>query len=124
MAILVISIQHDLATDDPMVTESRRGICRPPHALQPRSAFNIMFAIDEVKKVYPNADYRHLTLVGHSNGGDISMFFAKQHSDLVKKVVTLDNPWVPLPHRRQGEDPVVPLPRTTSSSLIPASWPR
>jgi pimeloyl-ACP methyl ester carboxylesterase len=54
-----------------------------------------MFAIEELKKHYPNADYRHLTLIGHSNGGDMSMFFAKQHPELVKKVVTLDNLRVP-----------------------------
>src|SRR5260370_31024826 len=54
-----------------------------------------MWAIDELKKAQPHADYRHLTLVGHSNGGDISMYFAKRHPDLVKKVVTLDNLRVP-----------------------------
>ena len=91
---LVISIQHDLATDDPMVTKI--GEEYVGRRLQyNRGAFNIMFAIDEVKKLYPNADYRHLTLIGHSNGGDISMFFAKQHPELVKKVVTLDNLRVP-----------------------------
>lgn len=91
---LVISIQHDLATDDPMVTKvGEEYVGRRMH--YNRGAFNIMFAIDEVKKLYPNADYRHLTLVGHSNGGDISMFFAKQHPELVKKVVTLDNLRVP-----------------------------
>jgi pimeloyl-ACP methyl ester carboxylesterase len=91
---LVISIQHDLETDGPMVTKvGEEYVGRRMH--YNRGAFNIMFAIDEVKKLYPNADYRHLTLVGHSNGGDISMFFAKQHPDLVKKVVTLDNLRVP-----------------------------
>ena len=60
-----------------------------------RGAFNILFAIEELKKHYPNADYRRLTLIGHSNGGDMSMFFAKQHPELVKKVVTLDNLRVP-----------------------------
>jgi pimeloyl-ACP methyl ester carboxylesterase len=45
--------------------------------------------------VYPNADYRHLTLIGHSNGGDISMYFAKMHPEMVRKVVTLDNLRVP-----------------------------
>jgi pimeloyl-ACP methyl ester carboxylesterase len=34
-------------------------------------------------------------MVGHSNGGDISMYFAKRHPDLIKKVVTLDNLRVP-----------------------------
>jgi pimeloyl-ACP methyl ester carboxylesterase len=91
---LVISIQHDLATDDPMVTKVGEEYVGRRMQYN-RGAFNIMFAIDEVKKLYPNADYRRLTLVGHSNGGDISMFFAKQHPDLVKKVVTLDNLRVP-----------------------------
>jgi pimeloyl-ACP methyl ester carboxylesterase len=48
-----------------------------------------------LKKVYPNADYGRLTLVGHSNGGDISMYLAKRHPEIVKKVVTLDNLRVP-----------------------------
>ena len=34
-------------------------------------------------------------MVGHSMGGDISMYFAKQYPDEVKKVVTLDNLRVP-----------------------------
>jgi hypothetical protein len=91
---LVISIQHDLSTDDPMVTKVGEEYVGRRMQYN-RGAFNIMFAIDEVKKLYPNADYRRLTLIGHSNGGDISMFFAKQHPDLVKKVVTLDNLRVP-----------------------------
>jgi dienelactone hydrolase len=91
---LVISIQHDLATDDPMVTKVGEEYVGRRMQYN-RGAFNIKFAIEEVKKLYPNADYRRLTLIGHSNGGDISMFFARQHPDLVKKVVTLDNLRVP-----------------------------
>jgi pimeloyl-ACP methyl ester carboxylesterase len=34
-------------------------------------------------------------VVGHSMGGDITMYFAKQYPDEVKKVVTLDNLRVP-----------------------------
>ena len=90
----VISIQHDLETDDPMVTRvGEEYVGRRPQ--YNRGIFNILFAIDEVRKEYPNADYRKLTMVGHSNGGDISMYFAQRHPDLVKKVVTLDNLRVP-----------------------------
>jgi len=60
-----------------------------------RGVANIRFAIDELKKVQPNADYDHLTMVGHSNGGDISMYFAKLYPDQIKKIVTLDNLRVP-----------------------------
>jgi pimeloyl-ACP methyl ester carboxylesterase len=51
--------------------------------------------VRHLKELQPNADYRHLTLVGHSNGGDTAMYFAQQHPDLVSKVVTLDNLRVP-----------------------------
>jgi pimeloyl-ACP methyl ester carboxylesterase len=48
-----------------------------------------------MKKVEPNADFDRLTIVGHSMGGDISMYFAKMYPDQIKKVVTLDNLRVP-----------------------------
>jgi hypothetical protein len=91
---MVVSIQHDLETDEPMVTKvGEEYVGR--RAAYNRGIFNIMYAIDRLKQVQPNADYKHLTLVGHSNGGDISMYFAQRHPDLVKKVVTLDNLRVP-----------------------------
>jgi hypothetical protein len=91
---MVVSIQHDLETDDPMVT--KQGEEYVGRRLQyNRGIFNIKFAIENLEKVYPSADYKHLTLIGHSNGGDISMYFAKLHPEMVKKVVTLDNLRVP-----------------------------
>ena len=70
---LVVSIQHDLETDGPMVTQAgEEYVGRGP--LYNRGIANIMFVIDEMKKYQPDADYHHLTMVGHSNGGDISMF--------------------------------------------------
>ena len=91
---MVASIQHDLATDAPLVTKvGELYVGRLPQYR--RGIANIRFAIDELKKVQPNADYDHLTMVGHSNGGDISMYFAKLHPDQIKRVVTLDNLRVP-----------------------------
>jgi hypothetical protein len=91
---MVVSIQHDLETDDPMVT--RVGEEYVGRRMQyNRGIFNIKFAVDELKLRYPNADYTRLTLIGHSNGGDISMYFAKLHPEMVRKVVTLDNLRVP-----------------------------
>jgi pimeloyl-ACP methyl ester carboxylesterase len=91
---LVVSIQHDLETDDPMVTKAGEEYVGRRMQYN-RGIFNIKFAVDHLEKVYPNADYKHLTLIGHSNGGDISMYFAKLHPEMVKKVVTLDNLRVP-----------------------------
>jgi hypothetical protein len=91
---LVASIQQDLPTDPPLVTKvgmpyvGRRAVYEKGEA-------NILFVLGELKKLQPNADFTHLTLVGHSNGGDIAMYCAKQHPELVSKVVTLDNLRVP-----------------------------
>ncbi len=91
---LVISPQHDLPTDPPMVTKpGELYVGRLPQIL--RGVANIHFAVDEMKKVQPNADYDKLTMIGHSMGGDITMYFAKQYPDEIKKVVTLDNLRVP-----------------------------
>jgi hypothetical protein len=91
---MVASIQQDLPSDPPLVTAvglpyvGRREVYL-------RCEANILFVLGEMQKRQPNADYDHLTLVGHSNGGDVSMYVAKQHPELVSKVITLDNLRVP-----------------------------
>lgn len=91
---LVVSPQHDLPTDPPMVTKpGELYVGRLPQIL--RGVANIHLAMQEMKKVQPNADYEKVTMVGHSMGGDITMYFAKQYPDEIKKVVTLDNLRVP-----------------------------
>jgi len=87
---LVASIQQDLPTDPPLVTKV--GL---PYvgrlAVYQKGEANILFVLEAIKKLKPNADYAHLTLVGHSNGGDTAMYFAMRHPEQVSKVVTLDN---------------------------------
>ncbi len=91
---LVASIQQDLPTAPPLMTKvglpyvGRLGVYKKGEA-------NILFVLGKLKQMQPNADYDRLTLVGHSNGGDIAMFCAKQHPELVSKVITLDNLRVP-----------------------------
>ena len=91
---LAVSIQHDLPTDAPLMTKvGEPYVGRLP--VYQRGVANIEFALGELKTIQSNADYEHLTMVGHSNGGDISMYFAKLHPDQVRKIVTLDNLRVP-----------------------------
>src|ERR1700719_1669479 len=91
---LSVSIQHDLPTDAPMVTKvGELYVGRLPQ--YQRDIANIKFAIEEMKKVQANADYDHLTMVGHSMGADVSLYFAKMYPEKIKKVVTLDNLRVP-----------------------------
>jgi hypothetical protein len=91
---LVASIQQDLPSDPPLMTKIGMPYVGRIEVYK-RGEANILFVIGELQKLQPNADYNHLTLVGHSNGGDISMYCAKQHPELVSKVVTLDNLRVP-----------------------------
>src|SRR5215471_16940232 len=91
---LVASIQQDNPTDPPLVTKV--GL---PYVgrldVYKRGEANILFVLGELKRLQPNADYDRLTLVGHSNGGDIAMYCAKEHPNLVSRVITLDNLRVP-----------------------------
>jgi hypothetical protein len=91
---MVVSIQHDLPTDAPMVTKVGEIYVGRLTQIQ-RGVANIKFAVQKMRDVEPNADYDHLTVIGHSMGGDITMYFAKQYPDAVKKIVTLDNLRVP-----------------------------
>jgi len=91
---LVASIQQDLPSDPPLMTKIGQPYVGRREVYL-RGEANILFVIGELQKRQPNADYDHLTLVGHSNGGDISMYCAKQHPELISKVITLDNLRVP-----------------------------
>ena len=91
---LVASIQQDLPSDPPLITRvGMPYVGRRPVYL--RCEANILFVLRQLQKMQPNASYDHVTLVGHSNGGDVSMYVAKQHPELVSKVITLDNLRVP-----------------------------
>lgn len=91
----VVSIQNDLATDPPL--PSNRDLYRLRMPIWERSAANILFVRDVLARRHDNLDFRHLLLVGHSNGGDLSIVFANSHPELVFAIVTLDNRRVPIP---------------------------
>jgi hypothetical protein len=91
---LVASIQQDLPSDPPLVTRIGLPFVGRKQVYE-RGEANILFVREQMKKLQPNADYDHLTLVGHSNGGDVSMYCARQHPELVSKIITLDNLRVP-----------------------------
>jgi len=91
---LAISIQHDLESDPPLVTRvGEIYVGRLP--VYQKGVANIDFAVAQIRRLLPNADYDHLTMVGHSNGGDIAMYYAHLHPDRIRRVVTLDNLRVP-----------------------------
>jgi pimeloyl-ACP methyl ester carboxylesterase len=92
---LVISIQHELSTDSLLPLNGDVQIVRRP--FWERGADNILFVINELKRVRPDLDYKHITLIGHSNGGDMSALFPQKYPNIVEKIITLDNRRMALP---------------------------
>ena len=91
----VVSIQHELPTDELLPMEGNFQITRRPN--WERGAENILFVLNKMKELKPNLDYKHLTIIGHSNGGDMAVLFAHEHPKLVYKVISMDNRRMPLP---------------------------
>jgi len=96
---LVVSIQHELPSDEPIARTGNFLETRKPN--WERGVQNILFVIQELKKTKPNLGFKNLLLVGHSNGGDMSMLFAQEHPKLVSKVVSLDNRRMPFPRTKK-----------------------
>lgn len=95
----VVSIQHELPTDEPLATTGDLQVARRPN--WERGVSNIYFVLQELKEKYPRLDYSALALIGHSNGGDQSALFAHQFPGHVNKLISLDNRRMPLPRCAQ-----------------------
>ena len=91
----VVSIQHDLETDKPLPRTGNLFKSRKP--LWERGVQNILFIITELKKTNPNLNLDKVILIGHSNGGDISMMFTDKYSGKVSKAISLDSLRYPFP---------------------------
>ncbi len=101
----VASIQHDLKTDPPLARTGDLFVRRKP--LWKRGVLNILFVMHALHRVEPNLDLNKVILIGHSNGGDIAMLFAKEHPQLVQKLISLDSLRMPFP--LSGSSPILSL---------------
>jgi dienelactone hydrolase len=91
----VVVIQHDLPTDTPIPTTGDIYKLRKP--FWDRGVQSILFVIAKMKRMYPDLDYDHLIMMGHSNGADMAMLIANEYPKLAKTVITLDNRRMPFP---------------------------
>jgi beta-lactamase class D len=91
----VISIQHDLDDDPPLPRTGNLHELRIP--FWERGVKSLSFSIEKFSKDNPRLDMRKVILIGHSNGGDISMMFADIYPEKVKKVISLDSLRYPFP---------------------------
>jgi dienelactone hydrolase len=95
----VASIQHELPTDSLIPATGIPQVVRRPH--WEKGVANILYVIKELKRTRPDLDYKHLVLIGHSNGGDMSMLFAQKYPGLADKVISLDNRRMAFPRTKQ-----------------------
>lgn len=98
----VISIQHELPGDPLLSMQGDFMQTRKPNWEQ--GVRNILFTLRTFKKLKPGLDWNRLTLMGHSNGADMTMLFATEHPDKTNKAISLD-------HRRMI------MPRTTQPRI-------
>lgn len=92
---LVASIQHELTTDDSLPMTGKLRESRIPN--WESGMQNILFVVKELKSRMPNVDDKRYSVIGHSNGGDISMYFATEYPKKINKAISLDNRRMPLP---------------------------
>jgi len=91
----VVSIQYELSDDDSLPMKGNLQELRLPNWR--RGVQSIEFVLNELKGSYPNLNTNQIILIGHSNGGDISMLFTHSYPERVSKVISLDNRRVSLP---------------------------
>lgn len=94
----VASIQHELPTDELLPTAGIPQVVRRP--FWERGAGNISFVIEALKRSHPDLDFGHITLIGHSNGGDMSALFPVKYPEQIRKIITLDNRRMELPKNK------------------------
>jgi predicted esterase len=91
----VVSIQHELSTDSLIPSAGMPQVVRWP--FWERGADTILFVINELKRKHPELGFKHITLIGHSNGGDITALFPQKYPNIASKIITLDNRRMALP---------------------------
>lgn len=85
----VISIQHELSDDPFLAMEGDFMQTRMPN--WERGTDNILFTIQEFKNLKPQLNWSELILMGHSNGGDMTMLFATKYPQLISKAISMDH---------------------------------
>lgn len=100
---LVVAIQHELPGDPALAVTGHLYTERSEN--WERGATTLKFIRAQLQSEFSGYDFNKLTLVGHSNGGDISSWLLNEGVDFAETLITLG-------HRR------VPLPRSGSPSIL------
>jgi len=91
----VVCIQHDFPEDPELPRTGNLFERRKP--IWESGVQNILFVLSEFANIQESLNVQKIILIGHSNGGDISMLFTSLHPELVEKVISLDSLRMPFP---------------------------
>ncbi|MBL7979699.1 MAG: alpha/beta hydrolase [Bacteroidetes Order II. Incertae sedis bacterium] len=100
---LVAGVQHEQPQDAPIATSGDIFVVRMP--VWERGVENLQFVGAYLRSRFPQTPKTAPILIGHSNGGDISLLYARNFPEEVAAVVTLDHRRMPIP--RKSHPPVL-----------------
>lgn len=103
LGFLSVSIGHELPNDPPLSVSGNLYETRSEN--WQRGAKTLAVLSNKLGSQYLNYDFKKLTLIGHSNGGDISAWIGNelvsglnQENEMwIERIITLDHRRVPLP---------------------------
>lgn len=91
----VVSVQLELPGDTPLPLRGDPRTVRRP--IWDRGVQDLLAVIQALVVQEPTWALDKVDLIGHSNGGDISMLLAQEHPEVVHTAVSMDNLRMPLP---------------------------
>ncbi|MGF1734131.1 alpha/beta hydrolase [Photobacterium satsumensis] len=92
---MTVAVNHELPNDPPL---SKQGdLYQTRIENWQRGAATLNFLQHELPHQFSAYEFNDLTLVGHSNGGDISTWLTRDDNDYVRQLITLDHKRVALP---------------------------
>lgn len=97
----VLSIQHELPSDEPLPFGD--NIYEKRFPIWERGMMSIEATIAHFRLQHPTIKISTIDLIGHSNGGDMSVLTATRNPNDYRKIVTLDNLRYPFPVQKYPE---------------------
>ncbi|WP_332876457.1 alpha/beta hydrolase [Massilia sp. S19_KUP03_FR1] len=94
MGYLVVALQD---SSGGAILDRNAAVSPQVHTMARAASRSISTVIDQTAVRYPQFDWRHLLLVGHSLGGDSSAQFAADNPQRVAGLISLDSRRVALP---------------------------
>ncbi|RLQ19254.1 alpha/beta hydrolase [Vibrio sp. SBT000027] len=92
---MTIYVDHELPSDPPLSKTGDLYQTRIENWMRGAQTLNVLQ--HELASRFPTYDFDKLTLVGHSNGGDISTWLSNENKSYVSQLITLDHKRVTLP---------------------------